>query len=87
MARRDLLHFNHVPSFIKWMDKFGYDKIECVGEYEHLRFKSREGKRKVIVFEKLHSKNHLVIRDVDVPIVLTFLHQQYNQRNRKEITA
>lgn len=78
MARRDLLHFKHVPEFIKWMDEFGYERVPCKGEWEHLRFQKRGGTRKVIVFERLRAKHHLTVRDVDRSFVHEFLRQRFN---------
>ena len=73
MAIRSLLHKNKLPLLRYWLTHNGWTIHATKGPYEVLRA-TRDGRKyPLIVYEKLHSREHLSVQESDIAVVKKFL--------------
>ena len=75
MTRRDLLHIKHLPAFSKFMKDLGWTQEPPKGLYEVARFRHKNQRDPLVVFQKLFSKDHLTVYGVGVKMAKMFLRQ------------
>ena len=73
MARRDILHHNHIEPLKLWLIKDGWTMQKTKGFYEVLRATKNGKKRPLIIYTKSYAKEHYSIDSRDIGIIGAFL--------------
>lgn len=75
MTRRDLLHLKHLSAFSSFMKDLGWTQEPPKGSYEVARFRHRNQREPLVVFQKLFAKEHLTVYGIGVKMAKMFLRQ------------
>lgn len=82
MTRRDLLHIKHLPAFSKFMRDLGWTQEPPKGLYEVARFRHKNQRDPLVVFQKLFVKEHLTVYGIGVKMAKMFIRQLEKESNK-----
>jgi hypothetical protein len=72
MANRHTLHLKHLEEFTNWLIANGWEIEKTKGYYQILVARKSNRKQPLILYSKLQIKEHLTVRDIDMPVVRAF---------------
>ena len=81
MANRHTLQFKHLEEFTEWLESEGWEICESKGYYQILVARKTGRKHPLILYGKLEIKEHLTVRDMDVPVVRAFFRSRRKKVN------
>lgn len=73
MACRQILHFNHLEAFERYLVTTGWRIEKTKGIYEVLRARKADRRHPLIIYKKDRAKEHLTYMDRDRSVVAAFL--------------
>ena len=76
MANRHTLHLKHLEEFTNWLISDGWEIENAKGHYQILVARKPSRKHQLILYSKLKIKEHLTVRDMDMPIIRAFFRDQ-----------
>ena len=72
MADRRTFHKKHLNDFKSWLENNGWKVEQTKGEYEVLRA-TINGRKPLIIYSRLDSKEHYSVLNNDMPVIKDFL--------------
>lgn len=84
MANRHTLHLKHLEEFTEWLILDGWTIEKTKGYYQMLVARKAGRKHPLILYSKLEIKEHLTVRDMDMPVVRAFFR---NKRKAEKLNG
>lgn len=81
MPNRHSLHKIHLEELKTWLLQDLWIIEPAKGEFEVLRARKSGGRRMIILYDRLESKEHYTIRDKDWPVIAAFLRDRKRQES------
>lgn len=75
MAKRDLLHMNHLKDLEKWLVERGYS-IKQPNEYASEVLRAECESNSVVIYRRNNASEHCTVKDKDVYLIWQFIKER-----------